>query len=53
MPLPWVWDLAEYCGDTGLTFAPAVTHRFTLDQTEEALRTADEARAGKVLFVAD
>jgi len=49
-PLGWSWDLARFLATTGLSFAPAVTHRFSLDDAPEALRLADEARCGKVIF---
>lgn len=53
MPLPWAWELAQYCADSQLTFEPAVTHRFRIEDAEAALRTADEAKCGKVLLVAE
>jgi threonine dehydrogenase-like Zn-dependent dehydrogenase len=34
-----------------MSFEPAVTHRLSLDQAEEALRLADEGGCGKVVFV--
>jgi threonine dehydrogenase-like Zn-dependent dehydrogenase len=49
--LDWSWDLARFLATSGLSFEPAVTHRFRLDQAAEALRLADEGRCGKVLFV--
>jgi len=52
-PLGWSWDLARFLGRSGTTFEPAVTHRFQLDDAEEALRTADEAKCGKVVFLPD
>ena len=52
-PLGWSWDLARFLARSGTTFEPAVTHRFQLDDAEEALRTADEARCGKVVFLPD
>ena len=50
-PLGWSWDFAGFLAASGLTFEPAVTHRFSLDDAPEALRTADEGRCGKVVFV--
>lgn len=50
-PLGWSWDFARFLATSGMTFAPAITHRFPLEQAEEALRLADEGRCGKVLFV--
>ena len=50
-PLGWSWDLARFLAASGTSFEPAVTHRFSLDEAEEALRTADEGIGGKVLFV--
>jgi len=53
MPLPWAWDLARYCADSGLSFEPAVTHRFPISEGEKALQVADEAKCGKVLLVGE
>lgn len=50
-PLGWSWDFASFLAVSGLTFEPAVTHRFSLDAAPEALRTADEGRCGKVVFL--
>jgi threonine dehydrogenase-like Zn-dependent dehydrogenase len=50
-PMGWSWDLARFLATSGLTFEPAVTHRFTLEEAETALRMADEGKSGKVLFV--
>ena len=52
-PLGWMWDLVRYCSEGKLTFEPAVTHRFKIDDGVEALRMADESRCGKVMFVWD
>lgn len=49
--LDWSWDLARFLAISGTSFEPAVTHRFSLDQAEEALRQADEGRCGKVVFL--
>jgi len=50
-PLGWSWDFARFLAASGMSFAPAVTHRFQLEDAELALRTADQGRCGKVLFV--
>ena len=50
-PMNWMWDLARFCGAGRLTFEPAVTHRFRIDDAAEALRMADESKCGKVLLV--
>ena len=52
-PLGWMWELSRLCAASGLTFAPAVTHRFSLSEALDALAVADEARGGKVIFVSD
>jgi len=52
-PLGWMWDLARYCSEGRLTFEPAVTHRFNIDDAVEALRVADESKCGKVMFIWD
>ena len=52
-PLSWMWDLVRFCAEGKLTYEPAVTHRFKIDDAVEALRTADEAKCGKVVFVWD
>lgn len=50
-PLGWSWDLARFLAASGMSFEPAVTHRFTLDAAAEALRTADEGLGGKVIIL--
>jgi len=50
-PLGWSWDFARFLAASGMSFEPAVTHRFPLDDAEEALGVADEARGGKVVFL--
>ena len=50
-PLGWSWDFARLLATSGMSFEPAVIHRFALEDAEEALRTADQGRCGKVLFV--
>ncbi len=49
-PLGWLWDLAAFLAASRTSFEPAVTHRYGLDDAEQALRTADEATGGKVIF---
>jgi threonine dehydrogenase-like Zn-dependent dehydrogenase len=49
-PMSWMWELAQFCGAGRLTFQPAITHRFRIEDAVEALRTADESKCGKVLF---
>ena len=49
-PIAWLKDFVRYCAQTGLTFEPAVTHHFRVDDGVEALRVADESRCGKVVF---
>ena len=49
-PLGWLWDLAAFLAASRASFEPAVTHRFGLDDAVDALRTADEALGGKVVF---
>jgi len=48
--LDWMWDLARFLAQSGLSFEPAVTHRFSLDQAQEALELADSGRCGKIVF---
>jgi len=50
-PLGWSWDFARFLAVSGMSFEPAVTHRFPLDAAVVALKTADQGRCGKVLFV--
>ena len=50
-PVAWAWDLAKFLAASGISFEPAVTHRFPLDDAEEALATADEGRCGKVVLL--
>ena len=50
-PVGWAWDLAKLLAASGISFEPAVTHRFPLDDAEEALATADEGRCGKVVLL--
>jgi len=52
-PLGWMWDLVRYCTEGKLTFEPAVTHHFKINDAVEALRMADESKCGKVMFVWD
>ena len=50
-PLGWSWDLARFLAASGMSFEPAVTHRFSLDEAETVFKMADEARGGKLLFL--
>jgi threonine dehydrogenase-like Zn-dependent dehydrogenase len=50
-PLGWSWDLARFLAQSGMSFEPAVTHRFSLNQAEQAFALADSGRCGKVVFV--
>ena len=50
-PLGWSWEFVRFLATSGMSFEPAVTHRFALDDAQEALRIADEARGGKVVFL--
>ena len=50
-PLGWMWDLARFIAASGMSFEPAVSHRFALDDCQEALRVADECEGGKVVFL--
>ncbi len=50
-PLGWMWDLSRFIGLSGMSFEPAVTHRLSLDQAGEALKLADDAKCGKVVFL--
>lgn len=49
--LDWLWELARFMATSGLSFEPAVTHRFRLEDAEEALRLADSGRCGKIIFL--
>jgi len=50
-PLGWSWDFVRFLAASQMTFEPAVTHRFALDDAPLALETADAGRCGKVVFV--
>jgi len=52
-PWRWMWDLVAFMVETDLTFAPAVTHRYDLEEAAEAFKAADAARAGKVILRPD
>lgn len=52
-PISWMWDLVRFCEAGKLTFEPAVTHSFKIDDGVEALRIADESKCGKVVFLWD
>ncbi len=49
-PLGWSWDFAAFLAAGGIGFEPAVTHRFAIEEAEEALRLADEGIGGKIVF---
>ncbi|MCL6629887.1 MAG: alcohol dehydrogenase catalytic domain-containing protein [Armatimonadetes bacterium] len=50
MPL-WMYDdLARFMVAKNLHFEPMVTHRFSLDQAEEAFALVDSGECGKVIF---
>lgn len=48
--LDWMWEMARFMATSGLSFEPAVTHRFGLEQAEEAVALADSGKCGKVVF---
>lgn len=50
-PLGWSWELARFLATSGLSFEPAVTHRFSLEEAPTALRLADEGACGKIVFL--
>lgn len=49
-PLGWSWDFAAFLAASGMHFEPAVTHRFRIEQAEEALHLADTGVGGKIVF---
>jgi len=49
--LSWLWDLVALCRRSGMSFEPALTHRFGLDDGPSALQLADRGCCGKVLFL--
>jgi threonine dehydrogenase-like Zn-dependent dehydrogenase len=51
LPLGMAWELARFMVSQHLSFEPAVTHRFPIDQAPEAYALADAGKGGKVLFV--
>ena len=50
-PIGWLWDMARFLATSGLSFEPAVTHRFRLEDAVEALKLADAGKCGKVTFL--
>ncbi len=50
-PLGWMWDLAAFLEASGMSFEPAVTHRFPLEEAPRALQMADQAQGGKIVFL--
>lgn len=49
-PLHWLWELARFMATSGLTFEPAVTHTFALEEAEAAVALADSGKCGKIIF---
>jgi propanol-preferring alcohol dehydrogenase len=50
LPLGMAWELVRFLVEHGVSFEPAITHRFPIDQAAEAYRVADGGRSGKVIF---
>jgi len=50
LPIWMVGEMAAFIVSHGLPFEKMVTHRFTLDQAEEAFRLFDSGECGKVVF---
>lgn len=51
MPIHLYDDLVRFILRHDLDFEQIVTHRFSIEEAEEAFRLADSGRAGKILFV--
>ena len=49
--LDWMWELARFMATSGLSFEPAVTHAFAIEQAEEAVALADSGKCGKIVFL--
>jgi threonine dehydrogenase-like Zn-dependent dehydrogenase len=49
--LDWMWEMARFMATSGLSFEPAVTHYFALEQAEEAVALADSGKCGKIVFL--
>lgn len=52
-PLPMYYEITEYMIAAGLSLEDIITHRFSLEQSEEAFRAAAEVDSGKVLICWD
>jgi threonine dehydrogenase-like Zn-dependent dehydrogenase len=50
-PLAWMWELASFVEASGLTFEPAVTHRFPIDEAPQALQLAHQGECGKIILL--
>jgi propanol-preferring alcohol dehydrogenase len=51
LPLWMAWELVAFLVKHQLSFEPAVTYRFPLEQAPEAYRVFDAGGTGKVVFV--
>ncbi|MBM4043967.1 MAG: zinc-binding dehydrogenase [Planctomycetes bacterium] len=51
LPLGMAWELVEFLVNHQLSFEPAVTHRFRIEQAPEAYRLFETGKTGKVMFV--
>ena len=50
LPLQQSYDLVNFLDRRSLSFAPIVTHQFTIAEGVEAYQIADNSRSGKVVF---
>ena len=50
LPLGMAWEMVDFLAARNLSFEPIVTHRFPIDEAEEAYRACDGGRTGKVVF---
>ena len=50
LPLQQSYDLINFLDRRNLSFAPIVTHQFTIAKGAEAYQVADNSRSGKVVF---
>ena len=50
LPLWMSWELVQFLVDHKLSFEPAVTHRFAIEQADEAYRLSELGTTGKVVF---
>lgn len=53
LPLWMAWELVGFLVHHQLCFEPAVTHRFAIDDADEAYRLSEAGRTGKVVFAWD